>query len=124
MKEENLMNSDPEYKTYIESHPIEWIDKFIRKDLIYGKSVFVESKMIWLFDQIRERLQEKFWDWANELNIPLGKLDRNDYQVHLEWQSPSAYYDQFGIFHEPKERGWYIRIKFVENRKDNKEENV
>lgn len=121
MKEyDNCMDS--EYTNYLKAHPIEWIDDFIRKDLIHGKEVFVENEMIWIVVQIGKRLQEKFWDWVKELNSPLRKFDEDNFYVFLEWRAAPAYYDTFGVFHEPDVRGWYFKVKMVAKNQNNQEE--
>lgn len=115
--EEELMQSDPEYKEYLEAHPTEWIDTFIRERLMPDGEVAVESKMVWLFRRIGERLKEKFFEWAKEIRS-YHWVNERDYDIALQWESFSAYYDVFGKFHEPDTRGWIVKIKVLPKDKE------
>ena len=65
MTKEELMQI-PEYKAYLDAHPTEWIDDFIRNRLMKGEEVLMPSEGIWLWPRIKERFEEKFYEWLKE----------------------------------------------------------
>lgn len=112
MNEEELMK-DPEYKAYLDAHPMEWIDNFIRNRLMKGEEVSMPSEGIWLWSRIADRFKEKGYEWLKEdLN-----LDKSDYHAALEWESIPPKKDLITGKEYRGEFCWIFRMK-VERNKD------
>lgn len=112
MTEEYLIENIPEYKEFLETHPTEWIDQFIRERLMPTGEAVVGNDMIWIANRIGKRLKEKYFEWIKE-SYPHHSINKDDYDVALQWESIPAYYDAFGKFHEPAMRGWIFKIKIL-----------
>lgn len=91
--EEELMEQIPEYKEYLDAHPMEWIDDFIRNRLMKGEEVPMPSEGIWLWPRIKRRFEEKFEEWLKEDFKGSKGFDKDRYEVFIQWESVPPQYD-------------------------------
>lgn len=116
MTAEDLMQ-DPEYKAYLDAHPTEWIDDFIRNRLMRGEEVLMPSEGIYLWPRIKERFNEKFYDWLKE---DYG-CDKDEFDskcvTSIQWESIPPKRDPLTGKEYRDGASWMFSMK-VERKKD------
>ena len=115
--EEELMQSVPEYKAYLDAHPMEWIDDLIRNRLMEGEEVLMPSEGIWLWPRIQNRLKEKYIDWLSEKHPSHSDEIRDgNYEAIFQWESIPPQYDPITNKEYRNGASWIFRV--VTKRKD------
>lgn len=109
MTKEELMQI-PEYKAYLDAHPTEWIDDFIRNRLMKGEEVLMPSEGIWLWPRIKERFEEKFYEWLKEdYGHTKDEFDSKN-EAMVQWESVPPKYDPITNKEYRDGASWVFRL--------------
>lgn len=97
----------PEYKAYMDAHPTEWIDDFIRNKLMINGQAVMPSEGVWLSPRIRKRLNEKFFDWAQEPKFKeyFNGISKDNAEVYLTYETTPLTVGET--------RGWLFRLEIT-----------